>query len=148
MRLIATTACALILGLTAASVQADTTTTAATTTATTAAATPDALKVHFSSGQATIEADQAATLDQAARLFREGSPLVMIVAGSADTVGSAAQNLDLSIRRAAAVAKALSDRGIPIERLQVLGRGNSELEVATANGVANAENRTVSITWR
>lgn len=133
-RLIKTTALALILSATAAYAQD--------------AAAPDSLKIHFGSGTAKIAADQSAALDQAARLYREGSPLVMIVAGSADTVGSAERNLSLSIRRAQAVAFALADRGIPIERLQVLGRGNSELQVATGNGVANAENRTVSITWR
>ena len=134
MRLIKTMAFTLILGATAAYAQQTT--------------APDPLKIHFSSGRSAIGADQSATLDQAARLFREGSPLVMIVAGSADTVGTAEGNLDLSIRRAQAVALALADRGIPISRLQVLGRGNSELAVATGNGVSNAENRTVSITWR
>ena len=111
-------------------------------------ATPDALKIRFRTGVSTIDADQFAVLDEAARLFRDGSPLVMIVAGSADTVGSADLNLQLSIRRAQSVAFALADRGIPIERLQVLGRGNSELEVNTANDTPNAENRSVSITWR
>lgn len=150
MRLTTTTACALILGAAASFARADTTTaTTPTTTADTAAtATAGGLKIRFASGQATIAGDQSGALDLAARTFREGSPVVMIVAGSADTVGAAAQNLDLSIRRAQAVARALADRGIPIERLQVLGRGNSELEVATGNGVANADNRAVSITWR
>ncbi|MBC7737225.1 MAG: OmpA family protein [Candidatus Saccharibacteria bacterium] len=112
------------------------------------AATPEALKIRFRTAVSTIDADQFAVLDEAARLFRDGSPLVMIVAGSADTVGSADLNLQLSIRRAQSVAFALADRGIPIERLQVLGRGNSELEVNTANDTPNAENRSVSITWR
>jgi outer membrane protein OmpA-like peptidoglycan-associated protein len=133
-KLMTATAIALVMGVAAVSAQQE--------------AAPDSLKIHFGSGKATISDDQAALLDQAARLFREGSPLVMIVAGSADTVGPAERNLDLSIRRAQTVAVALADRGIPIERLQVLGRGNSELAVATGSGVANAENRTVTITWR
>ena len=154
MRLYTVTALALILGLTTGLAGADTTAATATTDSaaaaakTTGTATAGALKIHFASGKVTIAQDQAAALDEAARSFRDGSPIVMIVAGSADTVGSADLNLDLSIRRAQAVARALADRGIPINRLQVLGRGNSELEVATADGVANAENRTVSITWR
>ncbi|WP_375690906.1 OmpA family protein [Pseudooceanicola sp. LIPI14-2-Ac024] len=111
-------------------------------------ATEEGLKVYFDSGTARLKEDQTASLDQAARLFREGSPIVMILSGSADTVGSAAKNLDLSVRRAQAVADGLVDRGIPVERLQVLGRGNSELVVPTENGVENAENRSVTITWR
>ena len=106
------------------------------------------LKVYFETGSARIGEDQSATLDRAARTFREGDPFVMIVAGGADTVGQAAANLELSLRRANAVAAALIARGIPAERLQVLGRGLSELEVSTAPGVAEARNRVVEISWR
>ena len=48
----------------------------------------DSLKIYFASGSARLEEDQQATLDQAARLFREGSPIVMIATGGADTVGA------------------------------------------------------------
>ncbi|PUB14915.1 OmpA family protein [Yoonia sediminilitoris] len=106
------------------------------------------LKVYFESGSAAISADQAETLDRAVRTFREGDPFVMIVAGGADKVGDPSQNLNLSLQRATAVATALNNRGIPIERLQVLGRGNSELQVATPDGVAEEENRVVEISWR
>lgn len=106
------------------------------------------LKVYFNSGSASISADQAATLDRAVRTFREGDPFVMIVAGGADKVGDPAANLGLSLQRATAVATALTNRGIPIERLQVLGRGNSELQVSTPDGVAEEENRVVEISWR
>ena len=106
------------------------------------------LKVYFPSGSATISPDQAETLDRAVRTFREGDPFVMIVAGGADKVGDPAVNLSLSLQRATAVATALTNRGIPIERLQVLGRGNSELQVATPDGVAEEENRVVEISWR
>ena len=106
------------------------------------------LKVYFDSGSATISPDQAATLDRAVRTFREGDPFVMIVAGGADKVGDPAVNLSISLMRATAVATALTERGIPIERLQVLGRGNSELQVQTPDGVAEDENRIVEISWR
>ncbi len=134
MKLIRTAAFALVLGVSLAAAQD--------------ASPPESLKIHFGSGQATISEDQRKVLDQAARLFREGSPLVMIVAGSSDTVGSGELNLSLSIRRAQTVALGLADRGIPIERLQVLGRGVSQLEVPTSEGVANADNRLVTITWK
>ena len=106
------------------------------------------LKVYFQSGSAAISSDQAATLDRAVRTFREGDPFVMVVAGGADKVGDPSQNLSLSLQRASAVASALTNRGIPIERLQVLGRGNSELQVTTPDGVAEEENRIVEISWR
>lgn len=108
----------------------------------------EGLRILFDLGAARIRADQNETLDQASRLFRDGNPVVMIVTGSADTTGNASSNLDLSIRRARSVADALVARGIPIERLQVLGRGNSELPVPTEDGVANEDNRTALINWR
>ena len=43
----------------------------------------DSLKVYFASGSAKVDAEQQATLDGAARLFREGNPILMIVAGGA-----------------------------------------------------------------
>jgi outer membrane protein OmpA-like peptidoglycan-associated protein len=108
----------------------------------------DSLKVYFESGSDAVGEDQRATLDQAARLFRDGSPIVMIVAGGADTVGAPDSNLDLSVRRAQAVVDGLVARGIPADRLQLLGRGNSELAVETPTGVDSRENRIVEITWR
>lgn len=106
------------------------------------------LKVYFNSGSTRITPEQIETLDLAVRTFREGDPFVMVVAGGADKVGDPVENLQLSLERATAVAKALTNRGIPIERLQVLGRGNSEPEVITPAGVAEAENRVVEISWR
>ncbi len=108
----------------------------------------DSLKVYFQTGSAHVAGDQQATLDQAARLFREGSPIVMIVSGGADTVGAPETNLRLSIERAQAVLEGLVARGIPVERLQLLGRGVTDLPVETDEGVANPENRIVEITWR
>ncbi len=108
----------------------------------------DSLKLYFRTGSARVDTDQEATLDQAARLFREGSPLVMIVTGGADTVGEAYGNLNLSLDRAQAVVDGLVNRGVPAERLQILGRGVSELAVETGAGVDNRENRVAEITWR
>lgn len=108
----------------------------------------DSLTVYFESGSARVGDDQEDTLDQAARLFRDGSPIVMVVAGGADTVGSPGSNLDLSVARAQAVVDGLVARGIPADRLQLLGRGNSELAVETPVGVDSRENRRVEITWR
>jgi outer membrane protein OmpA-like peptidoglycan-associated protein len=109
---------------------------------------PDSLKGYFDSGSSHISDSQLESLDQAARLLREGSPIVMILAGGADTVGRPEKNLQLSLRRANAVADGLVARGIPVERLQVLGRGNSELPVDTGERIDERENRVVKIKWR
>lgn len=108
----------------------------------------EALRVYFGLGSAEVASDQRDVLERAARLYREGNPYVMVLAGGADTVGPPDMNLELSLARARTVADALAARGIPVERLQVLGRGNSDLAVDTGDGVANQENRVVEITWR
>lgn len=109
---------------------------------------PDPLRIFFDTNASQISPDGLATLDQAARLFRDGNPIVMIVAGGTDAVGPADYNLHLSLRRAEAVAQGLADRGIPADRLQILGRGASELPVPTETGVDNPQNRVVEISWR
>lgn len=106
------------------------------------------LAIYFRTGSHQVPETEQAKLDQAARLFREGNPIVMIVAGGSDTVGEPDRNLSLSISRAQSVAGELVARGIPAERLQVLGRGTSELAVETPPGTDQRENRVVEISWR
>ena len=115
---------------------------------TAAAQSDENLMVYFGVGSAAIAGEQAEVLDQAARLFREGSPLVMILSGGTDTLGPAALNLALSVERAEAVLDGLIARGIPVDRLQVAGRGETDLEVKTEDSVAEPRNRYVEITWR
>ena len=111
-------------------------------------AAPDEVVILFETGSATVVGEEQAQLDSAARLFRDGNPIVMIITGTADTVGEPSRNLDLSIARARAVAEGLVSRGIPASRLQVLGQGNSELPEVTDDEVSNARNRSARITWR
>ena len=108
----------------------------------------EGITILFETGRAELRNDQLDRLDRAARLFRDGNPIVMVITGTADTIGPPSSNLDLSIDRARAVARGLVARGIPIERLQILGQGNSELPVPTEDNVAKAENRSARITWR
>lgn len=139
-RIVSTLMAVLLLSLSPATAQE---------TAPAAAVEPEeGITVLFRTGSARLDRDQDETLDGAARLFRDGNPVVMIVTGTADTIGDPSDNLDLSIARARAVADGLVDRGIPIERLQVLGQGNSELPVVTDDEVSNADNRSAQITWR
>jgi len=109
---------------------------------------PQDLRLYFDSGRSQVRPDSRAVLDQAARLFREGDPLVMTVSGLADSSGDPRRNLLLSQERAANVARGLMDRGIPAARLQLIAKGESEPVVKTADGVAQPENRAVIITWR
>jgi outer membrane protein OmpA-like peptidoglycan-associated protein len=109
---------------------------------------PESVVLHFDLGSAAIRAQDEALLDQASRLYRDGNPIVMIVAGSADTVGSPDRNLALSQQRAEAVLRALMARGIPAGRFQLVAKGETELAVATEDNVPEQRNRRVEITWR
>jgi outer membrane protein OmpA-like peptidoglycan-associated protein len=109
---------------------------------------PDSVVLHFDLGSAAIRAQDEALLDQASRLYRDGNPIVMILAGSADTVGLPERNLALSQQRADAVLRALVARGIPAGRFQLVAKGETELAVATGDNVPEEGNRRVEITWR
>jgi outer membrane protein OmpA-like peptidoglycan-associated protein len=108
---------------------------------------PSSLVLYFEPGSATIRQQDVPLLDQASRLYRAGKPIVMIVTGSADTTGSAAVNLQLSERRANNVLQGLVSRGIPVERFQVIAKGQTDPAVATKPDVAEERNRRVEITW-
>lgn len=102
----------------------------------------------FKSGVAALDASNEAVLDKAARLYSEGQPAIMIVTGSTDAVGVAAENPLLSQRRATAVFRGMVARGIPAERTQILAKGETNPAVLAKRGVAEAQNRRVEITWR
>jgi outer membrane protein OmpA-like peptidoglycan-associated protein len=118
------------------------------TTASTQPEAPAPLVLYFSSGSSDIRPEDRSVLDQASRAYSQGKPIVMIVTGTADRVGSPSVNLVLSQRRATAVVNGLMARGIPAERFQVLAKGETEPAVATDEGVAELQNRRVEITWR
>ncbi len=108
--------------------------------------TPSDVQLFFDSGGSTLSAAADQKLDEVARLYREGHPLVMFVAGHADTSGSEYPNLVLSGQRALAAKQALVARGIPAERLQLRAMGTSLPSNPTE--AVPEDNRRVVITWR
>ncbi len=108
----------------------------------------DKLSLHFDSGSSVIRPQDRALLDQAARLYRDAHPVVMIVSGGTDAVGSATINLNISEARARAVLQGLVARGIPIEHFQLLAKGETDPAIPTADGMAEPDNRVVEIRWR
>lgn len=109
---------------------------------------PDSLSVFFDPGSAAITSQSAGVLDQAARTYRDGKPIIMVVSGGSDSTGSAAANLRLSQIRADKVLQGLVARGIPVERFQVLAKGETEPPVAAPDRTAEPRNRRVDISWR
>lgn len=109
---------------------------------------PDSLSIYFDSGSSAITQEGVAVLDQAARTYRDGKPIIMVVSGGSDSTGPAGVNLRLSQKRADAVLQGLVARGIPVERFQVLAKGETEPAIPAPEGTAEPRNRRVEITWR
>lgn len=104
--------------------------------------------VFFDAGSARLNllATQVLDASQPAEWFK-GMDRVEIV-GHADRTGSAARNLKLSLRRAEAVRDALVARGAPESLFVVSGAGEDDPLVPTADGLAEPQNRYVTITPR
>ena len=68
--------------------------------------------------------------------------------GHADRSGSDAYNVELSRRRAEAVASLLASAGIPRASITTDARGEEQPRVPTADGVREPQNRRVEITVR
>lgn len=72
----------------------------------------------------------------------------VLVIGHTDRVGTDAANDELSRQRAEVVRRALMARGVAPQNIVVIGRGEREPIVATADGVAEPRNRRVEILVR
>ena len=84
-------------------------------------------------------------LNQVVEDFGIGSPIEILVAGFADTSGTAAYNIDLSERRARSIAAALVGMGIPEDAIGLEWFGETMLRVETPDGVREPQNRRVEI---
>ncbi len=108
----------------------------------------DSLSIFFDTGSAALRAEDTPVLDQAARLYRVGQPIVMILTASTDPTGSPIGNLALSQARAYSVLRGLVARGIPAERFQILAKGETDPPVPVKAGQAEPRDRQVEIAWR
>ncbi|MEX2745985.1 FG-GAP-like repeat-containing protein [Rhizobium mongolense] len=97
----------------------------------------------FSLGSAVLDARAKAILDSLVE-SRTGSTAINAI-GHADTLGPAEFNQKLSIARAEAVAGALVARGVPRNELSILGCGENEPAVPTADGIGESRNRRVAV---
>ncbi|WP_443750115.1 OmpA family protein [Asticcacaulis solisilvae] len=114
-----------------------------------AAAAPSAKARHFTAyfplGGARLDDKARSIVADAAQHAQSAPDAHVSVDGYADTSGSAAYNMGLSHRRAAAVAEELKAGGVAEEAITVAWHGETHLAVRTADGVKNARNRRVTI---
>lgn len=102
----------------------------------------------FDFDKADIRSDSAATLDEIATLLRDSPSLQLTLVGHTDNQGGAEYNLDLSRRRAEAVAAALRGRGIDGGRISSRGAGAGEPVASNDSEEGRAKNRRVELVRR
>lgn len=104
--------------------------------------------VSFATGSASIEPRLYPTLDQIASTLNEYPATTVTVVGHTDSVGDPQMNMDLSGRRAGAVADYLAQRGVQRNRMTVQARGEAEPIADNATDAGRAQNRRVEILIR
>jgi outer membrane autotransporter protein len=101
--------------------------------------------VFFDFDRSNITADAARVIDEAASVAKAGNVARVQLTGHTDRSGSDQYNMALSLRRGEAVKQALIARGIPANSISIIGRGESQPLVPTADGVREPQNRRVEI---
>ncbi len=101
--------------------------------------------VLFDFDKASLKSGGVRAVEKLSLFLQEYPQRAVMIEGFTDNVGSESYNLDLSRRRAAAVRRALVDRGIASERIRIRGYGE-EYPVATNQTEAGRQrNRRVEV---
>jgi OOP family OmpA-OmpF porin len=90
--------------------------------------------VQFESDSAELKPESVATLNKLVAIYRKCPGANIEIAGHTDSTGGAQKNLDLSLRRAAAVRDYFVEAGLP--RSNFVARGYGETRPLTANRTA------------
>ena len=101
--------------------------------------------VFFDWDRSNLSAQALNTIKQAANQFKAKGNARITATGHADRSGPENYNMALSLRRANAVKDALVREGVPATAISVIGRGESQPLVPTADGVREPQNRRVEI---
>ncbi|MCH7487634.1 MAG: OmpA family protein [Proteobacteria bacterium] len=107
---------------------------------------PKAFLVFFTFDGDSLLADGMAAMDAVAEAAKSGVPVSIGVGGHADRAGPDRYNMDLSLRRAETVSRALAERGVDRALITVSAHGESHPRIATPDGVREPRNRRVEVT--
>lgn len=102
-------------------------------------------EISFDVARADIKPAFYDTLDKLSDVVMKYNRTVVHVIGHTDSDGSDAYNLDLSQRRAAAVANYMVAHGVMADRVRTEGRGESEPRASNASAAGKQLNRRVEI---
>jgi OOP family OmpA-OmpF porin len=107
---------------------------------------PSNYTVYFDFDSWTLKAEELTVITDAINSARSGGQSHITVVGHTDTMGSAAYNQRLSVRRANVVVEAMVDMGARREAIQASGVGKTDLAVQTPDQTREAKNRRTVIT--
>ncbi|WP_297691622.1 OmpA family protein [Phenylobacterium sp.] len=106
----------------------------------------ETVSIYFEPQSAELTREGRLVIDQAATAARDCTVRAVEVTGLADAAGAPAANLELSRRRAAAVAQALAANGLPAANFNVAAAGQAG--AVTSDGKAAPLRRRADVTLR
>jgi outer membrane protein OmpA-like peptidoglycan-associated protein len=109
------------------------------------AASAPSFMVFFDWDRSDLSAQAQQTLQQVAAAYKQRGSARVVATGHADKSGPDNYNMALSLRRANTVKNALVSDGVPAAAISVVGKGESQPLVQTADGVREPQNRRVEI---
>ena len=111
------------------------------------AAAPQApsFMVFFDWDRSNLSAQALNTIKQAAGAYKTKGSARITATGHTDKSGPDSYNMALSLRRANTVKDALVREGVPATAISVIGKGETQPLVQTADGVREPQNRRVEI---
>ena len=101
--------------------------------------------ITFAIENAAISKSQYAIIDKIVAFMEENPTINIEIAGHTDNSGTDEHNMELSLKRAAAVMEALIERGISVTRMEVIGFGANNPLVPNDSDGNKALNRRVEI---
>jgi outer membrane protein OmpA-like peptidoglycan-associated protein len=99
--------------------------------------------INFDFNKATLKPSSNARLEQMVAIMNEYPDYSLSIAGHTDNVGNDDYNLRLSYERAAAARKYMLDKGIPAERIEARGYGETKPIADNKTKAGQALNRRV-----
>jgi outer membrane protein OmpA-like peptidoglycan-associated protein len=103
--------------------------------------------VLFDTAQATLKPGAGAVLDRVAGFLKENEGTKVLIEGHTDSRGGDEYNMQLSQRRALAVADGLAFRGVDRGRVEAVGRGKTLPVASNDTAAGQQQNRRVELVF-